>query len=146
MKPILHAGVDDHLPQYLNDKIKISNQVALMMAGVGMFYTVFSIIFYPPLTVYPSFCIVLSFGAIVLNYLALYNISRFLLSTLVILLAYIYHGFLVQPGEGYIASMFVIEFALSVIPWVIDRLSGKIIINHFPGRMLCIDLYPVMGK
>ena len=125
MKQILNAGTNDALPQFLNDKIKISNQVALMMAGVGIFYTIFSIIFYPPLTVYPSFCILFSFGAIVLNYVGLYNISRFLLSTLVILLAYLYHGFLVQPGEGYISSMYVIEFALSVIPWVLIDFREK---------------------
>jgi len=125
MNLILNAGVSEKLHQYLNDKIKISNQVALMMAGVGLFYTVFSIIFYPALIIYPAFCIVFSFGAIVLNYLGLYNISRFLLSTLVILLAYIYHGFLVQPDETIITSMYVIEITLSVIPWVLIDFREK---------------------
>lgn len=119
MRLILNAGVSADLPLYLRERIKMSNQVALMMAGVGLFYTVFSIIFYPSLTTYPVFCIVLSFGAIVLNLLGFYHISRFILSTLVILLAYIYHGFLVQPGESFITSMYVIGFALSVIPWVL---------------------------
>jgi len=125
MNLILNAGVSEKLHRYLNDKIKISNQVALMMAGVGLFYTVFSIIFYPPLIIYPAFCIVFSFGAIVLNYLGLYNISRFLLSTLVILMAYIYHGFLVQPDETIITSMYVIEITLSVIPWVLIDFREK---------------------
>lgn len=119
MNFILNAGVSVELPQFLNDKIRISNQVALMIAGIGLFYTIFSIIFYPSLTTYPVFCIVFSFGAIVLNILGFYNISRFMLSTLVLLLAYIYHGFLVQPGESFITSMYVIGFALSVIPWVL---------------------------
>lgn len=125
MNFILNAGVSNELHHYLNDKIKISNQIALMMAGVGIFYTVFSIIFYPSLTVYPVFCIVFSFGAIVLNYLGMYNISRFLLSTLVILLAYLYHGFLVQPGEDYITSMYMIEFTLTVVPWVLIDFREK---------------------
>ncbi|MCK5279768.1 MAG: hypothetical protein KAK04_14540, partial [Cyclobacteriaceae bacterium] len=97
MKFLLKAGVSNDLKPYLKDKIRISNQVALLMAGVGLFYTIFSIVFYPSLTIYPVFCIILSFGAIILNYFGLYNISRFTLSTLVILLAYLYHGFLVQP-------------------------------------------------
>lgn len=96
-----------------------------MMSGVGVFYTVFSVVFYPSLVIYPIFCIVLSLGAIVLNYFGLHNISRFLLSTLVILLAYLYHGFLVQPGEDYITSMYVIEFALTVIPWVLIDVREK---------------------
>lgn len=125
MKFLLNAGVSENLPNYLKSKIKTSNQVALLMSGVGLFYTVFSIIFYPPLTVYPVFCMVLSFGAIVLNHFGLYNISRFVLSTLVILLAYIYHGFLVQPGEDFITSMFVIEFSLTVIPWVLIDIREK---------------------
>ncbi|MCG8308860.1 MAG: GAF domain-containing protein [Cytophagales bacterium] len=119
MLRILNAGIREDLQQYLRDKIKISNQVALMTAGIGLIYIVFSIIFYPQLTVYPSFCVFFSIGAIALNFLELYNLSRFLLSTLVLLLAYLYHAFLAQPGEDYITSLIVIEFALSVIPWVL---------------------------
>jgi len=125
MKEILSAGVLKELPQYLNDKIKISNQVALMMAGIGLFYTIFSIILYPPLTVYPIFCFLFSLGAILLNHLGMYHISRFLLSTLVLLLAYLYHAFLVQPGEDFIAAMYVIEFSLSIIPWVLIDFREK---------------------
>lgn len=128
MNQLLNVGVRDSLPSYLNDKIKISNQVALMMAGVGLFYTIFSIIFYPGLTIYPIFCIVFSFGAIFLNFLGFVNISRFILSSLVILLAYVYHGFLVQADETFITSMYMIEFALSVIPWVlIDYREKKLL-------------------
>lgn len=129
MKAIFNAGVSEELKSYLNDKIRISNQVALLMAGVGLFYTVFSIIFYPPLTIYPVFCILLSFGAIALNYFGLYNVSRFILSSLVILLAFIYHGFLVQPGENIISSMYVIEFSLTIIPWVLIDYREKSLLN-----------------
>ena len=125
MRRILNAGIYTEVPPYLQDKIKISNQVALMMAGVGLIYTIFSIIFYPSLTVYPVFCMIFSFTAILLNYLGMYNVSRFLLSTLVLLLAYLYHGFLVQPGEDLITSMYVIEFALAVIPWVLIDFKEK---------------------
>ena len=129
MKQIISIGVQPELEQYLNNKIRISNQVALLMALVGLCYTVFSIYFYPPLTVYPAFCILLSFGAIALNYLGFYNVSRFILSTLVILLAFVYHGFLVQPGEKTISSMIVIEFALSVIPWVLIDFREKTLLT-----------------
>ncbi len=44
MKAIFNAGVSEELKSYLNDKIRISNQVALLMAGVGLFYTVFPLI------------------------------------------------------------------------------------------------------
>lgn len=133
MKFILDIGVSEDLETFLKDKIRISNQVALLMAGVGLFYTIFSIIFYPPLTIYPAFCILFSFGAIVLNYFGLYHISRFTLSTLVILLAYVYHGFLVQPGEDSISSMYVIEFSLTVIPWVL--------IDYREKTLLVISLF-----
>lgn len=129
MNFLLNAGVNQGLEKYLIDKIKLSNQVALLMALVGIFYTIFSIYFYPPLTVYPVFCILLSFGAIALNNLGLYNVSRFILSTLVILLAFLYHGFLVQPGEGLITSMIVIEFALSVIPWILIDFREKTLLT-----------------
>jgi hypothetical protein len=129
MNIILNAGVSVELVPFLRDKIRISNQVALLMAGVGLFYTIFSIVFYPILTIYPLSCIVLSFGAIALNYFGFYNISRFTLSTLVMLLAYLYHGFLVQPGEDIITSMYFIEFALTVIPWVLIDFREKTLLT-----------------
>ncbi len=119
MQLILNSGVNYAQSHYLKNKIKISNQVALLMACVGICYAIFSIIFYPTLTKYPVLCIIFSFGAIALNYIGLHIISRFLLSTLVLLLAYLYHGFLVQPGEGMISSMYVIEFSLTIVPWVL---------------------------
>ena len=125
---IIDAGVEPGFQKYLRDKIRTSNQIALIMAVVGVCYTVFSIIFYPPLTIYPSFCIFLSLGAIVLNYIGYHQISRFILSTLVILLAYLYHGFLVQPGEPMITSLIVIEFSLSVIPWVLIDFREKVLL------------------
>jgi hypothetical protein len=57
--------------------------------------------------------------------MGLYHLSRFILSTLVILLAYLYHGFLVQPGEPVITSILVIEFSLTVIPWVLIDFREK---------------------
>ena len=119
MKNFFDTGIDDHLPAYLKSKIKIANQVAVLMAGVGVFYAVFSYIFFPALTVYPVICIIVSLGTILLNYFGFYNISRFLLSTSLLLLAYLYHAFLVQPGGPVIASMMSIELALTVIPWVL---------------------------
>lgn len=128
MNFILNAGVSNNNQHYINDKIKIANQVALLMSAVGLFYAIFSYVFYPTLTIYPVFCTALSFGAIWLNSIGWHNISRFILSTLVILLAYIYHGFLVQPGEDYITSMYMIEFSLSVIPWVLIDIREKLLL------------------
>lgn len=129
MNIILNAGISGELKPFLQDKIRIANQVALLMAGIGLFYTIFSIVFYPSLTIYPLFCIMFSFGSITLNYFRLYNISRFILSTLVILLAYLYHGFLVQPKEDNISSMYFIEFALTVIPWVLIDFREKTLLT-----------------
>ena len=129
MNLIINAGVNPDHRKYLNDKIKISNQIAILLSLTGLCYTVFSIIYYPQLTVYPAFCIFFSLGCIALNNLGLHVISRFILSTLVLLLAYIYHAMLVQEGETIIPSMMVIEFSLSVIPWVlIDFREKKLLI------------------
>ena len=147
MKYITDIGISNDFPIYINHKIKISNQVALLMAGVGVCYTVFSIFFYPQLTIYPVFCIALSLGAIVLNLLEYHLISRFILSVLVILLAYIYHGFLTQPGEYSIASMYVIEIALSVIPWVlIDFREKKLLSISLVACFVLIFSQPVANE
>ncbi len=139
MDLILSAGVNSVQSLYLKNKVKISNQVALMMTCVGLSYTIFSIIFYPTLTIYPIFCISFSFGAIALNYLGFHIISRFLLSTLVLLLAYLYHGFLVQPGEDIITSMYVIEFSLTIIPWVlIDYREKKLLVFSLAAYYILI--------
>ena len=116
---LIKAGVHDELPDYLKDKVLISNQVALLMTLVAFCYTVFSMMFYPPLTVYPFLAIIICFIAIILNLFSLYTISRFIISTVIILLATLYHGFFVQENKPVLTSMILIQLALSVIPWVV---------------------------
>ena len=128
MKDFFEIGVSKDFPDFINERIRLSNRVAILMSLVGLCYTVFSIIFYPTLVVYPVFCIIFSFGAVFLNYLGQHQMARFFLSTLVILLAFVYHAFLVQPGEDLIISMMVIEFALSVIPWILIDLRERILL------------------
>ena len=51
MNKIVRAGIAEEMPEYLKDRVLITNQVALLMAFVSVCYVVFSLIFYPQLMI-----------------------------------------------------------------------------------------------
>ncbi len=118
-KGIFDTGVTASLPKFVKDKVRLSNQVAVIFAFVGISYTVFSFIYYPSLAIYPIGCTIISLMVFMINKLGLIHLSRFILSSLVLTLAFLYHANIVQEGEPFITSLFVIQFVLTIIPWVL---------------------------
>ena len=116
---ILEIGVSPSQPKFIQDKVRLSNQVAIIFAVVGISYTIFSMIFYPTLVIYPIGCTILSLTTFMINQLRLIHLSRFILSSLVLVLAYLYHANLINQGEPFITSLLIIEFVLTIIPWVL---------------------------
>ncbi len=118
-RSIIEIGVSSSQPKFIQDKVRLSNQVAIIFTIVGISYTIFSVVYYPTLVIYPIGCILLSLTTFMVNQLRMIYLSRFILSSLVLLLAYLYHANIVNEGEPYITSLFIIEFVLTIIPWVL---------------------------
>lgn len=117
----------------------ITKSVALITTVVGACYAVFSYIFYPSLIVYPLACVVISLLALALNKTSWNDVSRLVLSVLVMALAFVYHAFLVQPGEPIIYSLYVIQMSLSVIPWVLFDYNERSYL--IPTLLICYAMF-----
>ena len=117
---IFSLGVREENPEYLNSKIKISNQVAvfcLLIAGLP-----FSTIFYYKLpalfilSVIP--CIIILFVPL-LNYFGLQLLGRTIASLNGLFSVGILHGFMVESGGSPLSASIAYELTFSLLPFII---------------------------
>jgi hypothetical protein len=118
---------------------KITKSVALITTVVGACYAVFSHIFYPSLIIYPIACVIISLLALALNKTSWNDVARLVLSVLVMALAFVYHAFIVQPGEPIIYSLYMIQMSLSVIPWVLFDYNERSYL--IPTLLICYAMF-----
>ncbi len=124
---LLNIGYNDDLPSYLKRKVFPANLICLILfCSLGIPFTTISLIYFPPLAIFPglgSFVIIIVF---ILNYFGQIYFSRFLVSLMPITLATIYNAYLSKTGEQPISSLYLCQIGLIMIPYVIFDVSEKI--------------------
>jgi hypothetical protein len=128
MERIFRIGVADGMPEYLKERIVITNKMALVMTLMGTIFAIFSMVAYPELAVYSVLSAAVCLATFALNHIGAFDVSRFILSVITMIQASVYHGFLVQGEEPMIASMMVAQIALTVVPWVLIDFREKVLL------------------
>jgi hypothetical protein len=98
--------------------VRISNIIALIFLLTGLIYGAISYYLAPDLI---TVCLLLFIGSaliLLLNYLQMTELSRFALTILINLDVAIYHGYIVQPGESLIVSIYIGQFVVALLPWI----------------------------
>ncbi|WP_020526630.1 ATP-binding protein [Flexithrix dorotheae] len=110
---------------YVNDKIKISNQVTLVMFGIGLFYTFYSLIWFPEIIFLPVLACIFASLVYLLNYYGFHVSSRTFLIVSGILLSAIFHGYTVPAGEPFNSHFFIGQCAILIFPWLLADIREK---------------------
>ena len=80
LKRFFRIGVHSQLSSYLRIKVILSNQIAIIITFVMIFYLFFSFIYFPEIKyIYIAGIITMMIG-VFLNYVGIYGISRFIIS------------------------------------------------------------------
>lgn len=117
---IFSLGVKKENPEYINNKIQVSNQVAffsLLIAGLP-----FCAIFYhylPSLLFLPILASISVLIVPVLNFFGSQKIARTLASLNGLISVGIVHGFMVESGEPPLPASIAYELAFSLLPFII---------------------------
>ena len=122
---IFLLGTEELDEDYKKGVIKISNIIALIFLMTGVIYGVISALLAPELI---NVCILLLFGSafiLVLNFLKMVDLSRFLLTAIISLDVAIYHAYIVQPGENLIVSIYIGQFVVALLPWIYIDIREK---------------------
>ncbi len=134
LKKLTHAGVLGTYPGYLQKRIILTNWISLIIAGgVAAPFTVISLLYFPPITFIPAIGLVVSLSCILFNSLGLVNVSRFIASYVVLILAALYNAFLAKEGEAPFAGIYMIELSFSLIPFLVfdPREKKYLIVSGF---------------
>ena len=123
---IIALGTAEDNPEYLNDNIKISNQIAILNALImGLPFTIIFALKVPELYFIPIISIIIAILIITLSYFQLTTLSRFISSVYGCVFVGIMHGFSVKPGGSPLAASFALEMASAILPFIIFDLREK---------------------
>ncbi|MBT33685.1 MAG: hypothetical protein CMO01_28815 [Thalassobius sp.] len=122
---IFSFGITEDNPDYQNDNIKISNQIAFYHILSGILATIYFAISFPKLIFLSIIPLGISVIALILSYLFLSKASRFINSVYMCVYIGIIHGLIVQEGELPMAGTFGLELAASAIPFILFDFREK---------------------
>jgi putative methionine-R-sulfoxide reductase with GAF domain len=116
---IIKLGVNKNHPDYLNQKIVITNFVSLLLGVLSIPFCLFTYIFFYELIFFPvGFFLSCAFG-LLLNYLGLHYLSRFLIVSSLITYFAIYQSYLTPDNEPLKAHMMTLQLIFWMLPWLV---------------------------
>jgi putative methionine-R-sulfoxide reductase with GAF domain len=122
---IINFGTEGIEVDYKIAVVRISNIIALIFLAAGLIYGAISYYLAPELI---NVCFLLFIGSgiiLLLNYLQMTDLSRFLLSLVISLDVAIYHGYIAQPGEPLFISIYLGQFVVALLPWIYTDIREK---------------------
>lgn len=122
---LYHLGIKDDVNPYINAKKKLTNQVSLMCAFIGFFYSFFIYAHYEVLVVYPVILFFVSSILLAFNHYGFFQTARFLASFQMLILASLFHASIIPANEFLLAPFFSSMIAMTLIPWVLYGLQEK---------------------
>ena len=147
VKKIYNLGTQEIEEDYKIAVVRISNIIAFLFLMTGVIYGAISVYLAPQLV---NVCILLFIGSAVillLNYLQLVDFSRLLLTLVISLDVAIYHGYIVQPGESLIVSIYIGQFVVAVLPWIyIDIREKWLLISALIITFLILVAQPLTNE
>ena len=127
LQRIFEIGIHDKLPSYVQRKVLLSNQVALIVIFViALPFTFISWLLIPELTIVPVLGTMVCLGAMLMNHQGLVNLSRWVLSITPLLLSATYNAAIAKAGEGpLLDGTYIIELSFVFIPLIIFDFREK---------------------
>jgi hypothetical protein len=119
-------GQDSVYPEYLNQKIIISNKISLIVAFmVALPFVFISLIFFPPLTYLPIIAVPASLLTLLFNFLRAHTLARLIICLVPFSLASVYQGYLSSKGEAVTPGLALIMLSFSFIIFVVFDIQEK---------------------
>jgi len=126
---ILSIGISPEYPEYLKNKIQLSNIIAVIIAfAVALPFAILCQIFFRPIAYITMLSVPFALMPILLNYLKFHTAARVIISLVPIISAAVSQGYLSTAGEPVIPSMSMLVMSFSLIMFVVFDLHEKIML------------------
>ncbi|HEY0744680.1 MAG TPA: GAF domain-containing protein [Chryseosolibacter sp.] len=131
---ILGLGANADQPDHLQNKIRITNFIALAFFLICIPFAWLTETYFSEILLYPVLFMVISVLIVLANYFCLYSISRFMACVIYINLYTIWHCYLLPDTEPLIASLYAVQIVFWMVPWLLFDLNE-------PKSLLVYTLY-----
>ncbi len=125
LEKIYSAGLDNSNDGNLNQKITLSNRVALMVIVLAVIYLPISFVYFPYIWICPLAAILLNMFAIVMNSSGMNQQGRFLVSVATPSLVFIFHCYLIDNVSQFLPSFYFTLIATCLVAWLLFDLEEK---------------------
>lgn len=135
---LFYLGIKDDITPYKKAKIKLTNQVSILCAMIGISYSVLISTTYPELMAFPVSIVLTSGLLLLLNHNGFVGTARFLASFQMLALFYLLHTSIL-PGKSSLFIPFSASMLpMTLIPWLLYGLREKF--KLFTSFGICIGL------
>jgi hypothetical protein len=123
---IINTGVKETYPEYLQKKIVLSNQIAIITATcVALPFILLTYMFFRPITLLPVLGLLGSLSTFFFNAIGLHTLARIIISLAYTILSIIYGGFVSKAGEPVLPSFPMLSLSFSFIFFMVFDLREK---------------------
>lgn len=125
---LFQLGVSEEMTLLQSEKVRITNQIAFFTSLAALPFVFICYLSYRELTIIPVIALFCGALVITLNFYRRIDLSRIVAATSFPILCALFHAFLVQDDLTSITGLFVVQFGLSLIPFVVFDLREYVLI------------------
>jgi len=122
---IFEAGVSTTHSAYLNQKIILTNSIAILFAILSLPFCVFTYLYFSPLFIYPIAFFIFGLLAVVCNYFGFPLLARFIVCGVFNTIYTLYHAYILPAHHHLIGSLFAIQMVFWLPPWLLFDFREK---------------------
>ena len=123
---IAKIGVDDNYPEYLQRKVILSNQIALVVGLlVAAPFIFISLIHFPPIAYLPAVGTFVCLSTLAFNYFKLQIIARLVIALLPVMLCSIYAGYVNHAGETPVPALTMLALSFTLVIYLVFDIREK---------------------
>jgi serine phosphatase RsbU (regulator of sigma subunit) len=122
---IFEAGVSTTHSAYLNQKIILTNSIAILLAILSLSFCVLTYLYFSPLFIYPITFFIFGLLAVVCNYFGFPLLARFIVCGVFNTIYTLYHAHILPAHHHLIGSLFAIQMVFWLPPWLLFDFREK---------------------
>ena len=119
LQQLVQIGIHEGLPDYLAQKVAITNQVGFLLGVISIPFVLISYFAFGNLALIPFFGVVAGAASIVFNSLNRYDLARIVIGLGIPLLAMFFHACIAPADSAGISSLYMIQFGMATFPIVL---------------------------
>ncbi|MEL6534886.1 MAG: GAF domain-containing protein [Bacteroidota bacterium] len=136
------SGLKPDLPDFLQDRLRISNVIGVILGiFVGIGFVIISYFFAPQLTIYPALGAVTTLPCFLYNRLGFRRLSRFFIASVPAILGLAYNASLTGEGQTPILGVALITLGFSTLPIVVFSVREMPLLVLTLGLNACMVIF-----